>query len=104
MDQPETATTSEARPRTVAAESHRRSADGGGPRPADPLRSFRPLVILAGVALVSTVLYFGRTVLIPLALAGLLAFLLAPVTAALQRVGLGRVMSVVVVMVVLVAL
>jgi predicted PurR-regulated permease PerM/GAF domain-containing protein len=40
--------------------------------------------------LVLTVLYFGREVFIPLALAGLLAFLLAPVAAFFERWRIGR--------------
>jgi predicted PurR-regulated permease PerM len=104
MDQPETATTSEARPPSVGAESYRRAADSPVGRPADRLHSLRPLAILAGIVLVAAFLYFGRAVLIPLALAALLAFLLAPVVDALQRWGLGRVTSVIVVFVVLVSL
>lgn len=41
-----------------------------------------------------TGLYFGRDVLVPIALAVLLSFVLAPVTVALQRLYLGRVASV----------
>jgi predicted PurR-regulated permease PerM len=47
------------------------------------------LVVLIAIL----VLYFARTVLIPLALAILLAFLLAPLVIRLRRVGLGRVPS-----------
>lgn len=47
------------------------------------------LVVLIAIL----VLYFARTVLIPLALAILLAFLLAPLVVRLRRVGLGRVPS-----------
>ena len=47
------------------------------------------------VLVVIAVLYFGRTVLIPLALAVLLSFLLTPVAARLQHWGWGRIPSVV---------
>ncbi|PWU11008.1 MAG: AI-2E family transporter [Verrucomicrobia bacterium] len=47
------------------------------------------LTVLIAVA----VLYFARVVLIPLALAVLLAFLLAPLVIGLRRLGLGRVIS-----------
>ena len=52
----------------------------------------------AGIVLVIAVLYLGRAVLVPLALAVLLAFVLTPVVVALQRY-LGRVAAVVVVVV-----
>lgn len=45
---------------------------------------------LAGVILAVAILYFGREVFIPLALAGLLAFLLAPIATRLERTGLPR--------------
>jgi len=63
------------------------------------LRKLRPLIILAGVALVSIILRFGSPVLLPLALAALLTFLFTPVVNALQRWGLGRVLPVVLVLV-----
>ena len=46
---------------------------------------------LASFAIVLALLYFGQEVLIPLALAVLMAFLLAPVVTALERLRLGRV-------------
>lgn len=49
------------------------------------------LLTLLGTAVVITGLYFGRTVLIPLALATVLAFLLAPLVTLLERTHLGRV-------------
>lgn len=48
---------------------------------------------LASFAIVLALLYFGQEVLIPLALAVLIAFLLAPVVSTLERLGLGRVVS-----------
>ncbi len=47
-----------------------------------------------GVTLVVAVLYVGRDVLIPLAIAILLSFLLAPLVTRLQRVGVPRVLAV----------
>ncbi|MEO6816347.1 MAG: AI-2E family transporter [Edaphobacter sp.] len=46
--------------------------------------------VLLTCLLVLAVLYFGREVFIPLALAGLLAFLLVPVAAILEKWGIGR--------------
>jgi predicted PurR-regulated permease PerM len=57
----------------------------------------RPLVVLASLAIVLGLLYWAQAVLIPVALAALLTFLLAPVVTALQRRGLSRVPAVVVV-------
>src|SRR5205809_448374 len=50
-----------------------------------------------GVAFVVVALYFTRQVCIPLALALLLSFLLGPLVLLLGRLGLGRVVSVIVV-------
>lgn len=55
---------------------------------------FRPFVVLGSLAIVLGLLYWAQAVLIPLALAALLTFLLAPVVTALQRRGLGRVPAV----------
>jgi predicted PurR-regulated permease PerM len=54
-------------------------------------------VIFATAVLITAVLYWARVVLIPLALATLLAFLLGPLVTALQRRGLARSVAVVVV-------
>lgn len=51
-------------------------------------------VLLASTCVLIAALYFAREVLIPLALAVLLSFLLAPVATRLERLGLGRVFSV----------
>jgi predicted PurR-regulated permease PerM len=53
--------------------------------------------ILCGLVLVTACLYWARQVLIPVALAVLLTFILTPAVFALQRRGLGRVFSVIVV-------
>ena len=57
----------------------------------------RPLVALGTGALLVACLYWGQAVLIPVALAGLLAFLLSPVVNAIDRWGAGRATSVLVV-------
>jgi predicted PurR-regulated permease PerM len=53
--------------------------------------------ILCGIVLVTACLYWARQVLIPVALAVLLTFILTPCVSALQRRGLGRVFSVILV-------
>ncbi len=50
----------------------------------------RPFLVLASVSLVTVALWWAQKVLIPVALAMLLAFVLTPVVSALQRRGLGR--------------
>jgi predicted PurR-regulated permease PerM len=70
-----------------------------GLRNSPVLRPLRPLILFGSVVLVTGALYWARDVLIPLALATLLTFLLNPVATALQRWGLGRVASVLVVVV-----
>src|SRR5689334_21881352 len=60
--------------------------------------SFRTPPILAAV-LTATVLYFAREVLIPVALAILLTFVLAPLVRRLERLRLPRVAAVIVVMI-----
>jgi predicted PurR-regulated permease PerM len=57
----------------------------------------RPFVILAGSAIALVLLWWAQTVLVPIALAVLLTFLLSPLVSWLQRQGLGRVPAVVVV-------
>src|SRR5688572_31572657 len=66
------------------------------PRSPDPSKGSK-LVVLASVCIVLAALYFAREVMIPLALAVLFCFLLAPLTTRLQRWGLGRVPAVVVI-------
>jgi predicted PurR-regulated permease PerM len=58
---------------------------------------------LASIAIVLALLYFGQEVLVPLALAVLFAFLLMPFVERLQRLGLGRVLSTLLVVVVALA-
>jgi predicted PurR-regulated permease PerM len=55
--------------------------------------------LLIGVIVVA-IMYFGREVLIPLALSGILSFMLAPLVAALQRLRLHRALAVTIVVLV----
>jgi predicted PurR-regulated permease PerM len=57
----------------------------------------RPFYFLGSLVLVAAALYFAKTVLIPLAVAILLSFILTPVVAGLQRRGFKRVYAVLVV-------
>lgn len=57
----------------------------------------RILILLAGFALVTACLYVAQAFVLPIAVALLLTFLLTPVVAALQHLGVGRLVSVVVV-------
>src|SRR5262249_42209307 len=59
--------------------------------------TYRPFLLLGTVALVLAILYWAREVLVPVALAVLLAFVLTPAVNFLQRRGLPRVLAVVVV-------
>jgi predicted PurR-regulated permease PerM len=61
-----------------------------------PTKSLKlsPLVVVGTLVLIVASLYWARAVLMPVALAMLLAFLLSPCDSALQRLGLGRVVSV----------
>ncbi len=63
-------------------------------RVPDPAQSVKPLALLAGLVAVVAALYLARGVLIPIALAILLTFLVHPVVARLARLGLGRALSV----------
>ena len=53
-----------------------------------------PAAMLATIVVVVGALYLGREILIPLALAILLSFMLAPVVIRLRRWGLGRIPAV----------
>jgi predicted PurR-regulated permease PerM len=67
--------------------------------PSGALRKVRPLVLLAGAVLLLGILYWGRDVFIPLAIASLLAFVLTPGVSVLQRRGLPRSIAVLLVVV-----
>lgn len=64
-----------------------------------PFEAFRPLLYLAAVALLVTVLSHAQAILIPIALAVLLAFILTPLVEVLERRFLPRIVAVVVVVV-----
>ena len=69
-------------------------ATGPSPVPMDAggvVRQLRPYLIGAAVVPIVATLYWAHGVLIPIALAGLLSFLLSPIVGALERVGLRRV-------------
>lgn len=62
--------------------------------------TLRALTLLAAFALVTACLYLAQALVLPIAVSVLLAFLLTPPVAALQRRGLGRLLSVLIVVVV----
>jgi predicted PurR-regulated permease PerM len=66
-------------------------------RPSSPLSPYRSLLLLGGIVLATATLSWAQQILIPLALAVLLAFVLNPVVTFVQRRGLPRVPSVIVV-------
>jgi predicted PurR-regulated permease PerM len=73
------------------------------PLAGDGQRLLRVLVNIASFMafiVVIACLYWGQTVFIPVAMAFLLTFLLQPVVALFQRIGLGRTLSVLLVVVV----
>src|SRR5882762_1301299 len=59
-----------------------------------PPQKASPLLVGFALAAVFVCLYFTREFMVPVALAGLLAFLLAPLDEALQRLGLARSISI----------
>jgi predicted PurR-regulated permease PerM len=63
--------------------------------PSSPLRPYHALIMLGGFVLVTATLYWAQKILILLALAALLAFALSPLVAVVQRRGLPRVPSVI---------
>jgi len=71
-----------------------RSLRSGTPIPSAETRSIRGLLTLAVGVVVVAGLYLGRDVLIPITLAVLLSFVLAPLADLLQRVHVGRIPSV----------
>jgi predicted PurR-regulated permease PerM len=69
----------------------------GSPRallPVEDVSAASRLLTLVGIVVVIAGLYFGRQILIPLALAVVLAFLLTPIVGLLEKGRLGRVPSV----------
>jgi predicted PurR-regulated permease PerM len=78
------------------------SSGPGRARPA--LGRYQPLLTFATAVVVVACLYWARPVLMPVALAVLITFLLAPATDALRRLGLGRALSACLVVVLALAL
>lgn len=66
---------------------------------AEPVRRPRPLEVIATGVITVAALYFGREIFVPLAVAVLLSFALGPLVVLLRRLHVGRVPSVVVVVV-----
>ena len=76
------------------------------PRPAQPLRSahgapgqtaLSRLAVFGALVLSVACLYWARVILVPIAVALLLTFLLSPVIALVRRIGLGRIPAVAIV-------
>ncbi len=63
----------------------------------DPTRTLEMLATLFLVAIVAATLYVGRDVLVPIAIAVLVSFVLSPPILFLRRWGLGRILSVLIV-------
>src|SRR5689334_23387063 len=72
--------------------------------PAKDTNSASRMLTLAGIVVVVVGLYFGRRVLIPLALSIVLSFLATPLVSLLERLRLGRVLSVITVLALLFAM
>jgi predicted PurR-regulated permease PerM len=62
---------------------------------SSPLRPYQPVIMLGGIVLATATLYWAQKILIPVALAVLLTFVLNPIVAVVQRRGLPRVLSVI---------
>jgi len=67
-------------------------------------RSTSPLFLLVAIVVAVAALYFAKEILLPFALAVLLSFLLTPLANRLERIGLGRVPSVLLVVAITFAL
>lgn len=89
----------------VAARTPSRLPEGQADRPRNqhrhvgsaPMRNLRLPIILVSLLVGGTILYVAQAVLMPMALAVLLTFLLAPIVGFLERRRLGRVLPVLVV-------
>ena len=80
------------RPRPAAADA--RAAAIAAPDGETRRRRLDVVAVFGGCTLAVAVLYWTQAVLIPIALAILLSFLLSPVVRGLERIGLGRIGSV----------
>ena len=67
---------------------------GSEPRTRYPANLYLRYLSLVPAAIVVAALYFGRPVLLPLAVGVLFAFALAPLVGRLRRIGAGRILSV----------
>ncbi len=72
---------------------------GSGRRVSSPVRGSAVTTVLMGALLVAA-LYFGREVLVPIALAVLMSFVLAPLVGLLQRLYVPRIAAVLLVVLV----
>src|SRR4051812_18484702 len=66
---------------------------------SDPINRTPRFLMMASICVIVAALYFAQEVLIPLALAILLTFLLAPLVIRLERRHLGRIASTIIVVV-----
>jgi predicted PurR-regulated permease PerM len=73
-----------------------KSPIGGEERPVRPPSLYLRYLSLVPAAIVVAALYFGRPVLLPLAVGVLFAFALAPLVGRLRRIGVGRILAVLV--------
>jgi predicted PurR-regulated permease PerM len=80
--------------RSSSVTARRTSHHPGGKHPPPDASSLRALVSLTSGVVVIGALYFGRAVLIPITLAVLLSFLLAPFVDQLRRLRIGQLPSV----------
>jgi predicted PurR-regulated permease PerM len=85
-------------PRLLANASNVDAMGATGLIPAKDTNPASRMLTMAGVVIVIVGLYFGRRVLIPLALSIVLSFLATPLVTLLERLRLGRVFSVIVVL------
>ena len=79
--------------KTLRARTYLRSGSGRG------IEALPSLITFAIIVLIIASLYWAQTVLIPIALSIMLTFLLSPVASALERTGLGRLPSVILIVV-----
>jgi len=79
----------------MSSKEQMRAPEAMLPPPAGGPFASSPLVTLAILAFAVAVLYFGRDILIPLALAALLSFVLEPLATRLRRIGTPRTAAVV---------
>src|SRR6202795_2204891 len=79
--------------KTLRARNYLRSSSGRG------IEALPSLITFGIIVLIIASLYWAQAVLIPIALSIMLTFLLSPVAGALERIGLGRLPSVIIIVV-----